>query len=325
MKLQSLLLCALVATVAVCTVGACHQETETLPATPTHIDVRVSAARRGDINETISVTGETAALSVLRLASPIAGRVTFLSARAGDHLDAGTVAARVISLETDAAVHGFAFLDGAAQLSTAERTRAQRLQRDLGTRDIPLRAPFAAVVAERLHNPGEQVAQNDVLLDLFDPQSLYALAQVPVESASRIRAGMPAEVRTGGVTVAGHVDALAAALVPQTLTVPVRIGLATALDPPLLHAAVQVRIVVAQHRDALLIPRSALLSSNVTEQGVIMVAADHSARRRTVQLGLRTASDVEIIQGITDGELVLTDGQYSLPDDTRIKPRLASD
>ena len=87
----------------------------------------------------------------------------------------------------------------AANLSTAERTHAQRLQRDLGARDIPLRAPFAAVVAERLHNPGEQVAQNDVLLELFDPQSLYVLAQVPVESASRIRAGMTAEIGTGGV------------------------------------------------------------------------------------------------------------------------------
>jgi membrane fusion protein (multidrug efflux system) len=325
MKLQSLRLGALVATVAVGTLAACHEETKVPPATSSLIDVRVSAARRGEINETVNVTGETAALSVLRLASPIAGRVTFLTARPGDHLDAGAVAARVISLENDAAVHGFAFLESAAQLSAAERTRAERLQRDLGTRDIPLRAPFAAVVAERLHNPGEQVAQNDVLLELFDPQSLYALAHVPVDSASRIRAGLPAEVRTGGSTVSGRVDALVAALAPQTLTVPVRIGLATALDPPLLHAAVQVRIVVTQHHDALLVPRSALLSSNVTEQGVVMVAADHIARRRTVQLGLRTAADVEITQGLSDGELVLTDGQYALPDDTPIAPRLASD
>ena len=154
-----------------------------------------------------------------------------LNARAGDHLDAGAVAARVIALENEAAVHGFAFLDAAANLSAAERARAQRLQRDLGSRDIALRAPFAAVVAERLRNPGEQVAQNDVLLELFDPHSLYVLAQVPVESAARIHEGMPAEISSGGTTVPGHVEALAAALAPQTLTVPVRIRLATALRP----------------------------------------------------------------------------------------------
>ena len=147
------------------------------------------------------------------------------------------------------------------------------------------------------------------------------LAQVPVESAARIRAGMPAEISIGGATVSGQVEALAAALVPQTLTVPVRIRLATALDPPLLHAAVTVRITVAQHRDALLIPRSALLSSNVTEQAVVMVAAGHTARRRTIRLGLRTASDVEVTQGLAAGELVLADGQYGLPDGAPIEPR----
>lgn len=305
--------------------AACHEDTGTPPVTPQPVQVRVCAVRTGDISEILSVTGETAALSVLRLASPIAGRVTVLNARAGDHLDAGAVAARVISLENEAAVHGFEFLDTTAALSAAERTRAQRLQRDLGTRDIPLRAPFAAVVAERLHNPGEQVAQNDVLLELFDPHSLYVLAQVPVETAPRIRAGMPVEISTGGATVTGQVETLAAALVPQTLTVPVRIRLATALEPPLLHAAVTVRITVTQHHGALLIPRSALLSSNVTDQALVMVAADHTACRRTIWLGLRTASDVEVTQGLADGELVLADGQYGLPDDAPIEPRRASD
>jgi membrane fusion protein, multidrug efflux system len=321
MKLRWLLLSTLAIAAA-----ACNQATEAPPANPRPIEVRVSAAHRGDISETLAVTGETAALSVLRLASPVAGRVTFLSAQVGDHLDSGEVAARVISLENDAAVHGFTFLEGAAregatQLSAAERGRAQRLQRNLGAHDIPLRAPFAAVVAERVHNPGEQVAANDVLLELFDPQSLYALAQVPVESAARIRAGMKADVSAAGATVSGQVTALAGALAPQTLTVPVRIRLDAPLQPPLLHVALQVRITVAQHPDALLVPRSALLSSQVAERGEVMVATDHRAHRRTVQLGLRTTSDVEVTQGLADGDLVLTDGQYALPDDTPIEAR----
>jgi membrane fusion protein (multidrug efflux system) len=316
MKIRWLLLSTLAIAAA-----ACNQATEAPPANPRPIEVRVSAAHRGDISETLAVTGETAALSVLRLASPVAGRVTFLGAQVGDHLDSGEVAARVISLENDAAVHGFTFLDSATQLSAAERGRAKRLQRDLSAHDIPLRVPFAAVVAERVHNPGEQVAANDVLLELFDPQSLYALAQVPVESAARIRAGMKADVSAAGATVSGQVTALAGALAPQTLTVPVRIRLDAPLQPPLLHVALQVRITVAHHPDALLVPRSALLSSQVAERGEVMVAADHTAHRRTVQLGLRTTSDVEVTQGLADGDLVLIDGQYALPDDTPIEAR----
>src|SRR5207244_9772751 len=136
---------------------------------------RVTAAHRGDISEALTVTGETAARSVLRLASPIAGRVTMLTLQVGDRVAAGAVAARVISLENDAAVRGFAFLEGASPQSAAERERARKLQHELTARDMPLRVPFAAIVSDRLHNPGEQVAQNDVLLEAFDPLSLYAL------------------------------------------------------------------------------------------------------------------------------------------------------
>ena len=56
-----------------------------------------------------------------------------------------------------------------------------------------------------------------------------------------------------------------------------------------------------------------------------MVASGHTARRRTIRLGLRTASDVEVIAGLAAGELVLTDGQYGLPDDTPIAAQPASD
>jgi len=305
--------------------AACHEEAEAPPVKPQPAQVRVAAVRTGDISETLNATGETAALSVLRLASPIAGRITVLNARAGDHLDAGAVAARVLSLENEAAVHGFALLDTTSTLSPAERTRAQRLQHDLAARDIPLRVPFAAVVAERLHNPGEQVASNDVLLELFDPRSLYVLAQVPVEAAAQIHPGQAAEITIGGTTVPGQVELLAAALVPQTLTVPVRITLARPLDPALLHAAVTVHITVTQHHDVLLIPRSALLSSNVANEAVVMVAAGRTARRHTIRLGLRTASDIEVVEGLATGDLVLADGQYAFPDDAPIEPRSASD
>ncbi len=315
----------LVVLTVVAVLTGCHENVESPPVALQPVPVRVQPVRTGAISEELTVTGETAALSTLRLASPIAGRVTWLTARPGDYLEAGAVAARVISLENEAAVHGFAFLDRSAQLSTAERARARRARRDLEQRDIPLRVPFAAVVAERLHNPGEQVAANDVLLELFDPQSLYVLAQVPVESASRVRGGMEAEINTGNATVSGQVEALAAALIPQTLTVPVRIRLATALGPPLLHAAVTARITVAQHHDTLLIPRSALLSSNATDQAAVMVAAEHTARHRLIRLGLRTASEVEVTQGLAKGEVVLVDGQYALPDDAPIAPLPASD
>ena len=148
--------------------GRGEEATETAAARP--VRVRVVQARRGEISAVLEVTGEVEGLRILRLASPVAGRVTFLAARPGDRIAEGEVAARVVPLESEAALQGFAMLEGAAALGVEERRAVARLRSQ--STDIPLRASFAALVADRFHNPGEQVAPADVLLELFDPHTL---------------------------------------------------------------------------------------------------------------------------------------------------------
>lgn len=289
-------------------------------ATP--IQVRAAAVRRGTISSSISVSGETAAFRTLRLASPVAGRVTAVAAWPGDSLKQGQVAARVLPFENEAALHGFSVLQDAGALNAEERRQGKRLSGELRQNDIALRVPFPAVVADRLRNPDEQVAPNDVLLEIFDPGSLYVLAQVPVQSA--VNVGMPVEIVTLVSTrVQGHVAALLAAVTPQTLTVPVRIALDAPLGRPLLHAAVQCRITTARHENALLIPRSALLVTNAAGSGVVMTAIGERARQRTVGIGLRSGDVVEVTAGLADGDVVLVDGQYALPDETVVAVQMA--
>jgi len=283
------------------------------------IAVQVTKVERGSISETLGVTGETVALVDLRLASPIAGRVTSLSVRPGDRLAAGETAARVLSLENEAALHGLELLKGAPPVIPDEQRRGEILGGRLKAGEIPLRAPFPAVVAERLHNPGEQVAQGDVLLALFDPRSLFVLAQVPADSAGRVRAGMPAEIDGGGFKSEGKVEALVPAAGATSLTVPVRVSLATQPNPPLLHAAVKCRIRVADHTGALLIPRRALISAATESAGEVMVAANDRAERRKIKVGLRSADVVEVLEGLAEGDAVISEGQYALPEGSPIR------
>lgn len=306
--------------ILLCAVAACRpaaEEPESPPAVSVH--VHVTRVRRGAIADILAVMGQTEALSVLRLASPVAGRITMLSVRPGDEVAAGAVVARIIPLENEAALHGFALLERGGALSATERDTARRLQNEVGSRDVPLRVPFAGVVAERLRNPGEQVASNDVLVQLFDPHSLYVVAQVPASAVTRVHTGQHADIGVGQVSVSGRVDAVMVAVTPQTLTVPVRLSLSTPLQPPLLHAAVDCRLTLAQHPDALLIPRSALVSSAAADSGTVMLAVNGQTVTRTVQLGLRTPDVVEVTAGLAVGDLVLTQGQYALPDGTRIE------
>ncbi len=304
------------------TLVACQQAPETEPvAVRAPVAVRVAPVRRGEINRVITATGETAALNVVRLASPVAGRVTMLTLRPGDNVGRGTVAARVVPLENDAALHGFQMLADARALHGDEARLAQRLQGDLKQRDIGVTAPFNGVVAERLHNPNEQVAANDVLLEIYEPDSLYVLAQVALPDAGALRPGMATQIQVGGATLAGQVDTILGAMNPQTLTVPVRIKFATPLLPALLHAAVVCRITVEAHGNANLIPRAALLPSATPGEDFVMVPTAGRAVRRLVRIGLRTDQEVEVLDGLQPDELVVLDGQYALPDGTAIAPQ----
>jgi multidrug efflux pump subunit AcrA (membrane-fusion protein) len=282
------------------------------------IAVRVTAARRGSIESVLKASGETTALRTLRLASPVAGRITQLALQVGDAIPANAVAARVVPAENDAAVRGLDMLRGAGALRADEQTIAQRQARDLGGRDIPLSVPFAAVVADRPHSAGEYVAANEVLLDVFDPRSLVVVAQVPVDALGLIDSGARVRIRTGETQTTGTVVAVGSTVTPQSVTVPVRIALDGALSPPLLHAAVACDIILDEHPDALLIPRSALLTTDAADHGVVMVAEGERARRRDVRLGFRDDESVEVVEGLAAGDLVLVDGGFALPDGTSI-------
>lgn len=291
------------------------------PAPP--VAVRVAAARRDRIAAVLDASGETAALTSLRLASPVAGRVTALTAQPGDRLARDTVAARVLPQENEAALHGFGVLAEAGALRPDERPAAARLAREIAARDIALRVPFPAIVAERLHNPGEQVAPSDVLLELFDPRSLVVVAQVPAARSGEVRPGQAVRVRLAGAALDGRVAAVLSAVSPQSLTVPVRIVLHAPPQPPLLHAAADCRITVAEHGDAILVPRTALLADDGGDGGTVMVAADGLARQRHVRLGLRGAEQVEVVDGLAAGEMVLVTGHFGLPDGTAVAPQPA--
>ena len=73
--------------------------------------------------------------------------------------------------------------------------------------------------------------------------------------------------------------------------------------------------------DAIVLPASAvtLEASNASEGTVIVVDALNVAHETKVTVGIRTAEKVEIIEGLQGGETVVVEGNYSLPDETKVE------
>jgi multidrug efflux pump subunit AcrA (membrane-fusion protein) len=319
MKLSAVMLLSLALPLACCNREK-SDETEQESVAPEPAAVRVTAVRRGPIDEVLTVRGETQALRIVRLASPVAGRVTFLTAQPGDRVHAGEVLVRVIPLESEAAVHGFTVLRETGKLGSEEAERVRRLENEIRAHEIAVRAPFAASISSRSRNPGEQVAAGDVAIELFDPRSLVVIAQVPTRAAGRLPAGAPAVGSIGDRPFSGRVAAILPAITPEALTVAVRVVLDAPPDPPLVGAAVTCRITVSHHPNALLVPSFALLTPPSAGRAIVFVANQAGkAERREITLGFHGESEEEVLQGLAEGDLVLSSGQYGLADGAPVR------
>jgi hypothetical protein len=74
--------------------------------------------------------------------------------------------------------------------------------------------------------------------------------------------------------------------------------------PPALGTNIDLAVTVQEKQDVLLVPRRAVRSVGAQQYVEYM---DGAARRRAdVQVGIRSANEVEITQGIREGQMVLT-------------------
>ncbi|MCH8328584.1 MAG: efflux RND transporter periplasmic adaptor subunit, partial [Candidatus Marinimicrobia bacterium] len=78
----------------------------------------------------------------------------------------------------------------------------------------------------------------------------------------------------------------------------------------------RVEIMHEIHSNVLLLPKDAVLAED--KETNVFVVADTLALRRRVTLGLINSLNYEIIDGLLQGDLVITTGQAGLRDSTRI-------
>ena len=207
--------------------------------------------------------------------------------------------------------------EAGASLKQAEA--GQRTAAQLESRTV-VRARFAGVIARRAHNPGDMVepTATDVILRVIDPTRLQVLAAVAIPDLIRVQVGHAVRILVPGSNepVVGKVLTRPAAVDPAGASADVRI----AFDAPAQLAAgtpVRIEIVAEQRPDALAVPVGALIRDG-DDTFVMVAGTDHKAHRRQVKPGLSTPLEVQIVSGLTAGELVIVAGHQALPDGAAI-------
>jgi RND family efflux transporter MFP subunit len=235
------------------------------------------------------------------------------AARARALLARGIVAQQEVDDAVTREAEGRAAVASArAAVAIAQRTVARSV----------VRAPFAGVITALHRHTGELVdgSVGTPVLELADPSSLeLSAAVVPVDLVA-LREGQTATVRfeaLGGAALPATVLAVSPALSATTGLGAVRLSLrAETLRPPLRLSGVA-EVTVGQREGALLVPIAALRGG--TEGSEVVVCDGEHARVHTVQTGVRTAQQVEIVEGVEAGAKVATEGLLGISDGAEIE------
>lgn len=232
-------------------------------------------------------------------------------------------------------------VDDARSQDAAARSAVQAAEAALSTARnqlarSELRAPFDGTVAHLFAAAGEPVEGNGKpLVEVADTGVLELHAHFPASEAARLRPGDAAEVSVEGAPQTAHpgqVVAIAPTVDPATGTVVARVRVANPDGALKAGAAGRARIVLAREKGVLVVPAAALvpLEQEGTPAGsrrlaVERVGPDGAVTRVAVEVGARAANEVEIRSGLAEGEVVVVQGAYALPDGARVQAQLAGD
>ncbi|TVQ15680.1 MAG: efflux RND transporter periplasmic adaptor subunit [Balneolaceae bacterium] len=199
----------------------------------------------------------------------------------------------------------------------------QKANLDLAKRNLDqtsIRAPISGVVAARFIKAGNRIAPNQAAFDVIQMNPLLAVLHVPEHEIGKIRPGQrvslnmdarSAEIFTGKVERVSPVIDRATG----TAKVTVLVNDATGVLKPGMFA--RVSIVHSLNKNTLIIPRQAIMSEDGRMSAYVI--QDSIAVRKRLTTGFTNGNYIEVLDGVSEGEQVVTVGQASLRDTSRIE------
>jgi HlyD family secretion protein len=184
-----------------------------------------------------------------------------------------------------------------------------------------IRSPIDGFVTDRPLFPGELASANQPLLTVMNTSRLLTKSHIAQSQAVTLKVGDPATIQIAGLydPVPAKVSLISPALDPGSTTVEVWVETSKPPDALKPGMSVQIVITVETAQNAILVPKNSVFESPETGSYVLLAGKDGLAHQTPVQLGLRGATDTQILKGMVVGDSIITSGAYALPDKTKIR------
>jgi RND family efflux transporter MFP subunit len=209
----------------------------------------------------------------------------------------------------------------AAAQAALEQANAALSTANRNVERATVRSPISGQVVKRMVSVGEQVdgTAAQPVIEIANLDRVELAANVPAEHLGRIHAGQTAAVVTDafeGKTFSGSVLAIAPAVDATTNAGLVRIRINNPGRALKVGMFAEAHVALEEHRDALVVPPPAVV--RLDEGAVVYVVTGDTAQRTAVKVGLEKPDAVEILDGLKEGQTVLTSSVYGLGEKAKL-------
>ncbi len=288
-------------------------------------------AEYSKLSNTLSANGNIIAQDEVQLQPEVSGRVTYLNIKEGSVVSKGTLLmkindadlqAQVFKLKTqlkiaDSNLKRLAELLNIKGVSQAEYDASENVLNNINA-DIQLlnvqisktelRAPFSGKLGLRNISLGAYVSPNTVVVSLQNTSQLKIDISVPEKYAGIIKVGDNMQCNVAGIDdpFPARVIAIEPNIDETTRNLKVR-AIIQNHNPKLVPGAyAKVNLKLKETPNTIIIPSSSIIPDDKATK--VVITDSSKARFVTVEIGVRSENEVQILAGINPGDTILVTG-----------------
>jgi RND family efflux transporter MFP subunit len=338
----------LAATLAGCSSGSSAEggaSTRGARRGPQAIPVAAVEARPRDLARTVVVTGPVEPLRTVPVNSLTAGTVLRVVVQEGDRVAIGQLMAELDARETSAQLERARALlaNAEAAFRRAEELRARDL---VSTAELDaarsafetakadaelwrtradftqIKAPAAGVVTVKHVERGAAVSAHEAMFEIAEDATLVVRVRVSELDVVNLDRGRPVTVQVDaypGAHIPGRIRRIFPTADATSRLVPVEVELGVRPAGVRVRPGYLARVEFAiERRDGVLAIPTAAIGVSEGAQFVYVVSAD-TLLRKPVRTGLTAAGWVEVLDGLSSGERVVSSGHVNLRPGARVR------
>ena len=182
-------------------------------------------------------------------------------------------------------------------------------------------APYSGVLGYTGLTEDILVSNNIFIITLDDNSTIYSDIKIPENYSASIKKGLPVEVKLSSFknkTFAGEIDFVSSRINADTRSILSRVKIENEnlelISGSLLEVSVKFNL-----RNSLSVPDTSVMIEG-DKSYVYKINGENIANKTEVKTGLRSNKNIEIISGLTEGEIIVAEGLKKVRPKGKIKP-----